>query len=52
MQTPLHYAAKKGSDEVVECLITEYNADKEAKDYLNRTPIYLAAEFSMALSSN
>jgi ankyrin repeat protein len=41
-QTPLHYAAKFGSSEVVKCLI---NPDKEAKDFLNRTPLFFAAEF-------
>jgi ankyrin repeat protein len=44
-QTPLHYAAKFGSSEVVKCLINRCNADKEAKDFLNRTPLFLAAEF-------
>jgi ankyrin repeat protein len=44
-QTPLHYAAKYGSSEVVECLITEFKADKEERDYERRTPLFLAAEF-------
>jgi hypothetical protein len=45
-QTPLHYAAKFGSSEVVKCLI---NPDKEAKDFLNRTPLFFAAEFCSEL---
>ncbi len=45
-QTALHHAAKEGSISVAECLITEFNADKEAKDHKNRTPIFIAAEFS------
>ena len=44
-QTPLHYAAKFGSSEVLRCLIIECRADKEAKDHWNRTPLYIAAEF-------
>ena len=44
-QTPLHYAAKFGSNEVIKCLIIECSADKEAKDHWNRTPLYIAAEF-------
>jgi hypothetical protein len=45
-QTPLHYAAKIGFAAVVECLITEYGADKESLDYCQRTPLYIAAEYS------
>lgn len=43
-QTPLHYAAKKGNDDVVRSLINDYKADQECKDYQGRTPLYLAAE--------
>ncbi len=46
-QTPLHFASKEGSCSVAECFIKEFNADKEAKDYKNRTPLFIAAEFSM-----
>ncbi len=44
-QTPLHYAARMSSSEIVRYLITECGANKETKDYLNRTPLYVAAEF-------
>jgi hypothetical protein len=47
MLTPLHFAAKFSSSEVIKCLITEYGADKEKKDKFNRTPLYIAAEFCM-----
>ena len=50
-QTPLHYAAKFGSCEVVRYLISRFNADNEAKDFLNRTPLYLAAEFCIEFLS-
>ncbi|CAF1103275.1 unnamed protein product [Brachionus calyciflorus] len=42
-QTPLHCAAKVGA-KAVACLI-EKGADKEAEDYLGRTPLFLAAEY-------
>ena len=48
-QTPLHYAARMSSSEVVRFLINECGADKEAKDYLNRTPLYIAAEFGILI---
>ena len=40
----MHYAAKKGNEDVVRSLINDYNAEKECKDYQGRTPLYLAAE--------
>jgi ankyrin repeat protein len=43
-QTPLHYAAKKGCINAVDCLINKFNANKEEKDSRRRTPLYLAAE--------
>lgn len=51
-QTPLHIACKLGSVNVVECLINELNAYKEARDYQMRTPLYLAAEYSKFYSLN
>ena len=48
-QTPLHYAARMSSSEVVRFLINECGADKEAKDYLNRTPLYIAAELGILI---
>ena len=45
-QTALHYAAKEDSCAIAECLITEYNVDKEARDHKNRTPLFIAAEVS------
>lgn len=41
-----------GSTLVAECLITEYNTNKEARDYKNRTPLFLAAELSKHLPNN
>ena len=46
-QTPLHYAAKYGSSEMIKILIEEFKVDKEARDVFNRTPLYLAAEFGI-----
>ena len=46
-QTPLHYAAKFGSSEVIKILIKELNVDKEKRDVFDRTPLYLAAEFGI-----
>lgn len=43
-QTALHYAAKKGSEYSVACLIREFEADIESKDHQKRTPLYVAAE--------
>ncbi len=40
----MHYAAKKGSEFSVACLIKEFKADIEAKDHQKRTPLYVAAE--------
>jgi hypothetical protein len=48
-QTPLHLAAKEGSKAVVESFISEYNVNKEALDYKNRTALFIAAEFSKEL---
>jgi ankyrin repeat protein len=45
LQTPLHYAARCGSNKAVKCLIEDFNANKEEKDRNNRTPLYLAAEY-------
>ena len=45
-QTPLHYAAKEGSPIIADCLISVFKVNKEAYDHQNRTPLYLAAEFS------
>lgn len=47
-QTPLHIAAKNNSVLVAEYLIKNLDADKEAKDYKNRTPLAIAAEFSIS----
>jgi ankyrin repeat protein len=46
LQTPLHKAAMFGAKNVAECLISEYGVNKEAMDYKNRTPLYIAAEYS------
>jgi hypothetical protein len=35
-----------GAKNVAECLITDYGVNKEAMDYKNRTPLYIAAEYS------
>lgn len=43
-QTALHYAAKRGRNQVVVALIRDFKANKEAKDSMGRTPLYLAAE--------
>jgi ankyrin repeat protein len=44
-QTPLHFAAKMGNKKSAKFLIEVCKANKEAKDYLKRTPLYIAAEF-------
>lgn len=46
-QIPLHYAARFSSSDVIRYFINECGADKEAKDYLKRTPLYIAAEFGI-----
>ena len=46
-QTPLHYAAKYGSKEMIEVLIVKFKVEKEARDVFNRTPLYLAAEYGI-----
>ena len=43
-QTPLHYAAKYGGYSAARSLLINYKANKECKDYQDRTPLYLAAE--------
>jgi ankyrin repeat protein len=44
-QTPLHFAAKMGNKKSAKFLIEVCKANKEPKDYLKRTPLYVAAEF-------
>ena len=44
-QTPLHYAAKSDSTQIAEYLITELKVNKEARDYKQRTPLLIAAEY-------
>ena len=34
-----------GSSGVIDCLINECEANREAKDYLDRTPLYIAGEY-------
>ena len=46
-QTPLHAAARKNATKIAEYLICEHEVDKEALDYKKRTPLTIAAEFSM-----
>ena len=48
-QTPLHFAARFGSSDVITCLINDYEANREAKDYFDRTPLYIAAEYGTKL---
>jgi ankyrin repeat protein len=45
-QTALHFAAKTGSEAIVECLITEYGVNTDALDHQNRTALFIAAEYS------
>ena len=42
-QTSLHYAAKNGNADIVECLIKS-KIDLEVRDHQDRTALYLAAE--------
>ena len=44
--TPLHLAAKKGSNSIAEYLISNLNINKEVLDYKGRTPLALAAQYS------
>jgi ankyrin repeat protein len=44
-QTPLHYAAKMGHKDTIKILVEKCMANKEAKDFMNRTPLYIAAEY-------
>ena len=46
LHTPLHRAAMFGSKAIAESLIVDYNVNREAVDYKNRTPLYIAAEYS------
>ena len=45
-RTPLHFAAMYGSVLVAEYFIEELKAEKESMDILNRTPLFVAAEYS------
>ena len=49
LQTPLHLAAMYGSRAVAECLISDFEVNKEARDYKDRTPLFIAAEYSKQL---
>ena len=42
-QTPIHYAAKNNAIDALKVLI-KLGADIGAKDYKNRTPLFVAAE--------
>ena len=50
-QTALHYAAKQGNTEIVKLLL-DNGANKEAEDFINRTPIYLACEYGISFHLN
>ncbi|KAM3145671.1 SMC5-SMC6 complex localization factor protein 1 [Paramecium bursaria] len=41
----LHWAAKRGFVEIAKLLI-QFNADVDSKDFVKRTPLYLAVEFN------
>ena len=41
----LHWAAKRGFIEIAKLLI-QFNADVDSKDFVKRTPLYLAVEFN------
>lgn len=47
-QTALHYAAKQGNTEIVKILL-EKGAEIEAKDFISRTPNFLACEYGKHL---
>uniref|UniRef100_A0A1X7TJ04 Uncharacterized protein n=1 Tax=Amphimedon queenslandica TaxID=400682 RepID=A0A1X7TJ04_AMPQE len=40
-QTPLHYAAREGTPEVIDCFLSTGNCDPLAKDIKGRTPLQL-----------
>ena len=46
LYTPLHIAAMYGSVSIAECLISDFRVTKESCDYKERTPLYVAAEYS------
>lgn len=46
-QTPLHFAAKNNSINIINALVNTFLANREAVDYIGRTPLYLAAEYGM-----
>lgn len=43
--TGLHWAAKRGFANLVKILI-QYNADVDAKDIVDRTPLYIATDYA------
>lgn len=43
--TGLHWAAKRGSVNIVKLLIS-YNSDVDAKDLVDRTALYIAADYT------
>ena len=45
-QTPLHLVAKTKAALIADYLINNLNANKEAKDKKNKTPLAIAAEYS------
>lgn len=49
-QTPLHYAARSGNERIVKYLIEEKQVNLEARDHLDRTPLYLAAEYGQTIT--
>ena len=44
-ETPLHYACRGGHLDIVRMLISEFKADMNIVDILNRTPLHGAAEY-------
>jgi len=44
LQTPLHFASKTGNLQAVKFLLSLFETKQEAKDFQNRTALYLAAE--------
>lgn len=49
-QTPLHFAARNDAVESLKVLI-KLGADKESKDFRQRTPLFVAAELGRAVFS-
>ena len=41
--TPLHWACQKGHSQMVRMLISEFEADRNARDLYNNTPVHVAA---------